>query len=75
MITLFFGYLGLVAGIAALEIMAHTIQGVDYFRNPEVNLTTAFGAVFLLVLSGSLAGLFPARRAAAIRPVEALHDE
>ncbi len=74
-ITFFFGYLGLVAGIAALEIMAHTIQGVSYFQNPEVNLTTAFGAVFLLVLSGTLAGLFPARRAAGIRPVEALHDE
>ena len=74
-ITFFFGYLGLVAGIAALEIMAHTIQGVDYFKNPEVNLKVAFGAVFLLVLSGTLAGLFPARRAASIRPVEALHDE
>ncbi len=74
-ITFFFGYLGLVAGIAALEIMAHTIQGVAYFKNPEVNLTVAFGAVFLLVLSGTLAGLFPARRAAEIRPVEALHDE
>jgi len=74
-ITFFFGYLGLVAGIAALEVMAHTIQGVTYFQNPEVNLATAFGAVFLLVLSGTLAGLFPARRAAGIRPVEALHDE
>jgi len=74
-ITFFFGYLGLVAGIAALEIMAHMIQSVDYFKNPEVDLATAFGAVFLLVLSGTLAGLFPARRAAGIRPVEALHDE
>jgi putative ABC transport system permease protein len=74
-ITFFFGYVGLVAGIAALEFMAHTIQGVDYFKNPEVNLKVAFGAVFLLILSGTLAGLFPARRAASIRPVEALHDE
>ena len=74
-ITLFFGYLGLVAGVAALQIMAHTIQGVAYFQNPEVNLSTAFGAVFLLVLSGTLAGIFPARRAAGIRPVEALYDE
>ena len=74
-ITFFFGYLGLVSGIAALEIMAHTIQEVSYFQNPEVNLATAFGALFLLVLSGTLAGIFPARRAAGIRPVEALHDE
>jgi putative ABC transport system permease protein len=74
-ITFFFGYLGLVAGVAVLEIMTHVIQGVAYFRNPEVNLATAFGAVFLLVLSGTLAGIVPARRAAGIRPVEALHDE
>jgi len=74
-ITLFFGYLGLVGGVAVLEIMAYLIKGVAYFKDPEVNLITAFGAVFLLVLSGALAGIFPARRAAQIRPVEALHDE
>ena len=74
-ITLFFGYLGLVGGVVVLEIMAYLIKGVAYFKDPEVNLITAFGAVFLLVLSGALAGIFPARRAAQIRPVEALHDE
>jgi len=74
-ITFFFGYLGLVAGVVVLEIMAYLIKGVAYFKDPEVNLITAFGAVFLLVLSGALAGIFPARRAAKIRPVEALHDE
>jgi len=74
-ITLVFGYLGLVAGVVVLELMAYLIKGVAYFKDPEVNLVTAFGAVFLLVLSGALAGIFPARRAAQIRPVEALHDE
>ena len=74
-ITLFFGYFGLVGGVVVLEIMAHMIKGVAYFKDPEVNLLTAFGAVFLLVLSGTLAGIFPARQAAQIRPVEALHDE
>jgi putative ABC transport system permease protein len=74
-ITFIFGYIGLVAAIAVLEIMAHMIRGVAYFQNPEVNLATAFGAVFLLVISGTLAGIFPARRAAGITPVEALRDE
>jgi len=74
-ITFCFGYLGLLAGILTLEVMGQVIQGVAYFKNPEVNLTTGVGAVFLLGISGMFAGIFPARRAARIRPVEALHDE
>jgi putative ABC transport system permease protein len=73
--TLVFGYLGLVAGIGLLELASRLIQNVDYFHNPEVNLWVAFGAMGLLVICGALAGIFPARRAAMIRPVEALRDE
>jgi putative ABC transport system permease protein len=73
--TLLFGYLGLVAGVVLLEAAAHLITDVDYFHNPEVNLWVAFGAMGLLVLCGTLAGIFPARKAAMIRPVEALRDE
>ncbi len=73
--TSVFGYLGLVAGILLLEVAARLITNVDYFHNPEVNLWVAFGAMGLLVVCGTLAGIFPARRAAMIRPVEALRDE
>lgn len=73
--TSVFGYLGLVAGIVLLEVAARLITNVDYFHNPEVNLWVAFGAMGLLVVCGTLAGVFPARRAAMIRPVEALRDE
>ncbi|MDJ0781354.1 MAG: ABC transporter permease [Desulfosarcinaceae bacterium] len=73
--TVVFGYLGLVAGIGALEVAARLIRDVDYFHNPAVNLWVAFGAMGLLVVCGTLAGIFPARRAAVIRPVEALRDE
>jgi putative ABC transport system permease protein len=73
--TVVFGYLGLVAGIGLLEAAARLIRNVDYFYNPEVNLAVAFGAMALLVVCGTLAGIFPARRAAVIRPVEALRDE
>jgi putative ABC transport system permease protein len=69
------GYLGLIAGVALLELMAHGITGSDYFRNPSVNLGVALSATVLLVVAGATAGFFPARRAAAIRPVEALRDE
>jgi putative ABC transport system permease protein len=73
--TVLFGYLGLVAGIGLLEAAARLIKNVDYFHNPEVNLAVAFGAMGLLVVCGTLAGIFPARRAALIRPVDALRDE
>ncbi len=73
--TLVFGILGLAAGIMLLAALSRLITNVDYFYNPEVNVWVAFGAMGLLVLSGALAGIYPARKAAMIRPVEALRDE
>ena len=69
------GYFGLVAGVALLELMSRGIQGSEFFRNPEVDLGVAGSAALLLILAGAVAGFFPARRAAAVRPVEALRDE
>ena len=75
MITFGFGYFGLVGGIGVLEIMGKLITSVAYFKNPQINITVAFGALMVLVISGALAGIFPARHAATIRPAEALRDE
>ena len=75
LVTAVAGYFGLVGGVALLEVMSHGITGSEYFRNPSVNLGVAGAAVALLVLAGTIAGYFPARRAAAIRPVDALRDE
>ncbi len=69
------GYIGLVLGVLVLELAAKPLQGQEMFRNPEVDLGIAFSATVLLVIAGTLAGFVPARRAAAIRPVEALRDE
>jgi putative ABC transport system permease protein len=69
------GYIGLVLGVLVLELAAKPLQGQEMFRNPEVDLGIAFSATVLLVIAGTVAGFVPARRAAAIRPVEALRDE
>jgi putative ABC transport system permease protein len=75
LITGFAGYIGLVLGIALLEVISRNMPQSDFFRNPEANFTIAVSATVLLVFAGVLAGLFPAKKAAGIRPVEALKDE
>ena len=75
LVTAVAGYGGLVVGVAVLQVMAQGITGSDFFRHPSVDLGVALSATALLVVSGAVAGYFPARRAASIRPVEALRDE
>lgn len=82
-ITAFFGYIGMVLGMVACEIMKHTVgesslemfgESVQVFVNPTVGLDVAFGITLVLIIAGTLAGMSPALKAARIRPIEALHD-
>jgi putative ABC transport system permease protein len=75
LITSISGYIGLVTGVAAIELAAKYLPQTEFFQNPEVNFQAAIGAIILLVIAGSLAGLIPARRAANIKPIEALLEE
>lgn len=68
------GYIGLILGIGLLELISPHIQ-TEFFRNPEANLQVAISATIVLILAGMIAGFIPARKAAAIKPVEALRDE
>jgi putative ABC transport system permease protein len=81
-ITAASGYIGLIAGVGLLEMitkfdLVYKIYppAAIYFLNPQVDLGIAIGATIVLIVTGALAGFFPARRAAAIRPIEALRDE
>ncbi|MGN0068918.1 MAG: ABC transporter permease [Prevotella sp.] len=83
-ITTFFGYIGMLLGIAANEYMNATIghQQVDnglfettMFVNPTVGITTCVAATLVMIVAGTIAGLIPARKAAHIRPIEALRAE
>lgn len=75
LITAIAGYVGLVLGVATLELAAGQLPDSSFFRRPSVDLNVAIYATAILVLAGTVAGLFPARRAAGIRPIEALRDE
>jgi len=73
-ITAVAGYIGLVLGVGLLELISPHVQ-TEFFKNPEANLTVAISATFVLIFAGLFAGFIPARKAAAIKPVEALRDE
>jgi putative ABC transport system permease protein len=68
------GCFGLVAGVGLVEATNRLTAGADMemFRNPEVSFDTAVQTLLILMLCGVLAGLFPARRAVKVSPVEAL---
>lgn len=74
LITSVAGYIGLVLGVGILELISPYMQS-DFFSNPEADFRVAVSATILLIVSGALAGFFPAKKAAAIKPIEALKDE
>ena len=73
-ITAFAGYIGLVLGVGLLELISPHIE-TEFFKNPDANLGVAVSATIVLIVAGMIAGFVPARKAAAIKPVEALRDE
>jgi len=79
-ITSFFGYIGMVCGVAANEIMdatiGHTTVDTGLFKAAMfVNPTVGLGTTIAIVIAGTIAGLIPAIKAARIRPIEALRAE
>ncbi len=64
--------MGLAAGLMAA---LGTIQGPGGFDPPKLVPMTALLAICSLTLAGVIAGLYPARKAALLQPVEALRQE
>ena len=75
LITALAGYVGLAAGIGAISLVNGFLPPMKGLRDPSVNFGVALGATILIVVAGTLAGLFPARRAAATHPITALRNE
>ncbi len=78
-------FLTIISGMAGIIIGALFIYGVnalldangpvDMFLNPSVSLGVVSVALFILVLSGLLAGFIPAQSAIKVKPIDALRTE
>lgn len=68
------GMVGLIAGVWLLEGLRELDINSEYFKDPAVHYSAALGALIVLVISGSLAGLLPALRASTIEITQALKD-
>ena len=68
------GYVGLILGIGVIELVKYFKLEGDFFKNPDIDLKVALSAVALIIISGALAGLFPALKAARVEPITALRE-
>jgi putative ABC transport system permease protein len=77
-ITTLFGYIGILFGTIGTEVISHLLSNMDrmdMIKNPHVDISLAIQVTIVLIISGALAGLFPALKALKVNPVEALRTE
>jgi len=73
-LTLFSGGIGLAVSIAFVTLLAQ-LPAPQGFDTPRIVPSSAVTAILSLAIAGIGAGIYPARRAALLAPVEALRQE
>jgi putative ABC transport system permease protein len=75
LLTFVAGFLGMFFGILVLVLMDQATQDSSAFSNPTISFTMAIAGTIILVLSGLIAGIIPAKNALRIKAIDALRDE
>ena len=74
LLTLFSGLIGMVFA-GGIMVALGNVNGPDGFDPPRLVPMTATLAIASLTIAGVIAGIYPARKAAMLQPVEALRQE
>tara|TARA_B110000003_G_scaffold262613_1_gene285444 strand:+ start:25654 stop:26886 length:1233 start_codon:yes stop_codon:yes gene_type:complete len=75
LITTIAGYLGLTLGTYILSLIGNSLEKDYFIKDPSVSKGLVIGATFVLIISGLIAALVPARKASQIKPVVALRAD
>jgi len=83
MMTSIFGYIGMFLGVGIGELANSALENLPpeseqvsrVFQNPTIAVPVAVGAMLVLIVSGVLAGAYPAWKASRISPVVAMREE
>jgi putative ABC transport system permease protein len=78
-ITVMAGIIGLLMGAGVLAIIKYALKTLvdkDFLiKDISINWGIVVGALFILIFSGIIAGLIPAKRATEIQPIDAIRYE
>ena len=79
-ITTFFGALGMLLGYFGIGVYNEVLMlmpnsGESVFGEASISQEIVLSALALLIVCGVVAGIFPARKAASVMPIEALNQE
>jgi putative ABC transport system permease protein len=75
-LTFIAGFFGMFFGILVLVLVEQGTQNSDgMFSNPTISFTMAIAGTVIIILSGLIAGIIPAKNALRIKAIDALRDE
>ncbi len=77
-LTCIAGLAGMILGVAVLEVVNTLLASsadAGSFRDPGIGFSTVVKALLTMIVMGGIAGVLPALRAVAIKPVEALRAD